>query len=378
MIFVSYSNLTLGLDIPIGGQLEEFLKQYFQPYWDWHSDEISGNECLGKLIVRVGAPNLDPPLDDEPWCVVDGSKGFLSCRGRMRDLVNVRQVELEPSGALVTSQPVARTVEVMGFDEKSLRIPSLRLIEDIFSNALQNRGAIFVHASAVVVDGRAVLFVGNKGAGKTTILAHCLGGFSVSKMANDTVCIWLDNGQPVARGWPTFFKAQAGTLATTPELARDFPFHAKGALDDDVELWSYYEKVALYPGEAAERFHSDIIAQSPLMAIVFSEFSRENIPNLERVSWSSEEAKLDDYLQGVRNPNHPEWLMYEPVDHQLFEAGLRRINLAFDAENVAAYRLFWAPSLDDLLTRLPELRPVNKTLALARTANRDFGRWQPI
>ena len=61
--------------------------------------------------------------------------------------------------------------------------------------ALLQRGAVVMHASAVVVDGRAAIFLGSRSTGKsTTAAAFHLDGYPV--LADDIVGIRLDDGSP--------------------------------------------------------------------------------------------------------------------------------------------------------------------------------------
>lgn len=91
-------------------------------------------------------------------------------------------------------------------DEQLVRLP---LLGAVLSVLLHQRGELVLHASAVAVDGEAVVFMGAKGQGKSTTAAalyaqgHCL-------IADDTVAISLDDqgrlivkpGFPQLKLWP--------------------------------------------------------------------------------------------------------------------------------------------------------------------------------
>jgi HPr Serine kinase C-terminal domain len=93
-----------------------------------------------------------------------------------------------------------------GADEQLVRLP---LLGSVLSVLLHQRGELVLHASAVTVDGEAVVFMGAKGQGKSTTAAalyaqgHCL-------IADDTVAISLDDqgrlivkpGFPQLKLWP--------------------------------------------------------------------------------------------------------------------------------------------------------------------------------
>jgi hypothetical protein len=89
-----------------------------------------------------------------------------------------------------------RTIEVEpapGLDDRLLAFP---LLGPVLAMTLHRRGALVLHASAVDVAGRAVAFLGNKGAGKSSIAAamieagHALLTDDVLALAQDGTGAW--------------------------------------------------------------------------------------------------------------------------------------------------------------------------------------------
>lgn len=82
---------------------------------------------------------------------------------------------------------------IEGVDPKHLSIP---LFGAVFATMLHMRGALVLHASAVVRDGQCVIFLGDKGAGKsTTAFTMISAGFEL--LSDDVVAIIFDeNGRP--------------------------------------------------------------------------------------------------------------------------------------------------------------------------------------
>lgn len=65
------------------------------------------------------------------------------------------------------------------------------------SIALPRRGCLILHSSAVAVNGRALVFAGQSGAGKSTIAAALAGAFShVDRLADELIIIGPDPGSP--------------------------------------------------------------------------------------------------------------------------------------------------------------------------------------
>jgi hypothetical protein len=259
-----------------------------------------------------------------------------------------------------------------------LRVPVLRVVEDLLTDRIQAGGGILIHASGVIADGRSVIAVGNKGAGKTSALCRWLHSFHVAKLANDNVCLELRDGLLLAHGWPAFFKVHVATVASVPELAGDFPAEHRDILDDHAALWDVYEKVALYPSQGAARFGADVDVQAPLAAIIMLRFGMDRAPGMERVDIDEVAGEMPVYLQGIQNPNHPPWLGIDPVRPETVRASLERVIDAVRVQDIPVYRLYWAPSLDDLLARVPELRATRKSLVACATAPRVADTYPPL
>ena len=86
-------------------------------------------------------------------------------------------------------------------DRRALNVAEYPFSEYVASRLLARRGAVELHASSIVVDERAYLFVGHSGAGKTTIsLLAEAGGASV--LSDDRTIVRIGPGGPVAWGTP--------------------------------------------------------------------------------------------------------------------------------------------------------------------------------
>ena len=77
-----------------------------------------------------------------------------------------------------------------------------------------------LHAAAFATSVGAVLLVGPKQAGKTTLLTHFLRCQQVSLIANDRVLVDVEPVPPIAFGVPTLVSVRKGTLELFPDLRR--------------------------------------------------------------------------------------------------------------------------------------------------------------
>ncbi len=103
-------------------------------------------------------------------------------------------------------------------DERLVRLP---LLGAVLAVLLHQRGKFVLHASAVALNGRVVVFVGEKGSGKSTMAAAlCRRGHEL--LADDIVAIDLEAGRPplVLSGFPQvklYSDVLVATLSKNPE-----------------------------------------------------------------------------------------------------------------------------------------------------------------
>ncbi|MGH9971330.1 MAG: hypothetical protein ACREBG_26540 [Pyrinomonadaceae bacterium] len=136
---------------------------------------------------------------------------------------------------------VARGTEIIidplpGVEERLLRLP---LLGTVFAVLLHQRGHLVLHASAVAINGESIVFIGNKGWGKST-MAAMLYGRGHQFIADDVVAVdFADSGCPmVMPGFPQF-KLYPEAVATSlgddyemlPELADGYEKRGRPARD---------------------------------------------------------------------------------------------------------------------------------------------------
>ncbi|ABD89406.1 hypothetical protein RPC_3877 [Rhodopseudomonas palustris BisB18] len=355
--------------------LWSFLDMYFSPYFEMVD---STGDALLALDVEVVIGACESRIDARQCSEVevDRSGGFLRCKGFWIDRGSTRMVHLDPFAVDVCIDRERRRAVVTGQDELTLRVPLLRIIEDACVAALESRGAVFIHASAVAVGAKAILLVGNKGSGKTTSLCRLLKLFDVSKLANDNVVLWLEDASVIVRGWPSFFKVAAATVATQEELTHLFPSALRHLLDHGDQLWKVYEKIAIYPTEAAELFDRQIQPQAVISTIILPRFGKDLVPRLTTISRDELCDEIGLYIQGSQNPNYTDWMGLGTVDRDSILAQL--INMLIAPSTMTALRMEWAPALDDLLTDVPDLRPRRSSLQASADPAGRASKWPAL
>lgn len=121
------------------------------------------------------------------------------------------------------------------------RIAVFRAVRELLvAGALAAEPSAQLHAAGVVVDGRAVLIAGPKGAGKTTLAVHLAVSHGCALVANDRVLVRRPEGAHFlgATGVPAVVTIRPGTLERLPSLASGLPAARDAARRSLAELAS--------------------------------------------------------------------------------------------------------------------------------------------
>jgi hypothetical protein len=146
----------------------------------------------GELTIEVAQEPLPLPHGEPVSALVgdDGQRFYAS-----HELDGRCLLELPPSGAFLLDPGALRVTVGIGDDDEALR--EHRIVSSTVCTLLAMRGDLVLHASAVAVEGRAVLFCGPTGRGKST-LAQALGQAGHGVLGEDGVAIDLAGGEPIA------------------------------------------------------------------------------------------------------------------------------------------------------------------------------------
>jgi|GEM_PF-4848877 len=176
--------------------------------------------------------------------------------------------------------------------QQAVQFEITRIIREMMTRALERKGFFLFHASAVEKDGKAILFCGEAGAGKTTMMLGLLDkGYHF--LANDRVLIGVENRKVKAITWP---KAIGITLATTMhfdpliEIYADlgslaFPQHHIHSLTLDKLEENEVDRVDLSVEELVTRFQTKFVHQAELdQVFLIDDFLPEQ--NFTQISYS--------------------------------------------------------------------------------------------
>lgn len=162
------------------------------------------------------------------------------------------------------------------------RLALMRVVRELAMQASLRRGAVFLHAAAFCVEGRALVIAGEKGAGKTTTLSWGLARIDEAGfVANDRVRLRAGPSGFEVRGMPTVLSFRPASLALLPELEaalrgeRGMAFHSRSEVRDreDLEPLAPFPdgRIGLKPRRYAELLGRPALYGAGAGAIVFPE-----------------------------------------------------------------------------------------------------------
>jgi hypothetical protein len=186
-------------------------------------------------------------------------------------------------------------------------VHAIRTVRNICEYLLGIQGFIKVHSSAVATPSGAILFVGDKFAGKTTsMIAAVLAGVG-DIMANDEVFIQPQKDSVMIRALPMAASIRSSTLRNffelNPLLLDPTSYHAENVSNEDATT---APQLYIRPNKLADLLGCKLIGSSTARWIVFPRFE---VPlqesRLRAVSNSVGMARLTTHV--ILEPNDPFW-----------------------------------------------------------------------
>jgi hypothetical protein len=200
---------------------------------------------------------------------------------------------------------------------------TLQLVFHEIAAIRARRTDLDLHAAAIEAGGRAVVIVGPKRAGKTTLSFHLLRSGRCRWIANDRAFVGnADRAAFTIRGMPTAVKIQPPMLHDFPELRRGLrnverPYlHAVNevagaSLDEEIDGSAEF---ALSPAQLARQLNVKPLASAPLAAIVFPQIRPETAGfAVERLATAEVSAGIWANLYGKPSGRH-EPTLFEELD----------------------------------------------------------------
>ncbi|MDR7152044.1 hypothetical protein J2W49_004020 [Hydrogenophaga palleronii] len=215
--------------------------------------------------------------------------------------------------------------------------------------ALWRRDARFscmLHASAVIVHGAAWLFLGNKGAGKSTLFIDSVLRHGATPLSNDRVLLDSFDGRTIW-SWPSYLSYCEGTILDYPELGQVFDAALEGVEPPSARLYrrSYEQahKRIVPPFHFNEVLGRHYARSAPIAGVVCAQLQPGHADGLTVISTrrTSQMAisEIADAVFSGDDPDFPAWHgvrssidanAVEPALEWLAEADVPLLNIVLD------------------------------------------------
>ena len=203
-----FAELVIGYSSPDGGTRFELPPEYeeFRVGDDVPAD-FDVEWRIGRFAVPPGAPDLGTEVWDH-WRLGAGEDAMVFYRTRERRPWAMIRADWARQRATVVQDAEALGSAVAD-------IGTYPLSEILATRLLTRTGAANLHASAAVFDGRAHLFVGHSGAGKTTISEIAIGE-GAAVLSDDRTIVAVREGRGIAWGTPWHGTGRRSSSRTAP------------------------------------------------------------------------------------------------------------------------------------------------------------------
>ena len=359
---VSYAGLIIKLTAT--AELMDRVRVDLQPFFRL-IDSDTDAEAVADLTMWPNTATSIQDWDRLPQTVIDVDTSLyphLASRGIRYEGVGGHAVRIEATGSFFIFKSSVLKIEGFQSDPVLALRDCVRLIKGLFTQAIERAGGLQLHSSSVVVDGEAVLIIGDMWQGKTTLLLELMSSFEVAQMSCDTTVLRIDEfGRVRAYGWPSPFSVSHGTLADHPSLYGFFPEERRTVQYS--ELWAQGKKTVLTSEQVVRAMGSSIVPTAEgIRLCLVSRFRPAGTIGVQPID-SVEEFR--QYLRamylGSRDPIYHNWHGFIEVDDAAIEENVARV-----ADLLAASCdircMTWAPSAESMLSTLPALAPFHRHL----------------
>ncbi|MFJ2466758.1 hypothetical protein [Pseudomonas sp. NPDC087615] len=203
MIRLESCDRTIYLDADLPGLLPMLQRILSPGIAVTQSDARPDNALLISVSIDSRLMTWTVP-GDAPSYIIDQGKITFSLEDiRQRSAIYVKHAD---DGAapirLCTTDEMEWRMTISSASPADLR-GMVRLVRYIFGSMLFRCGVQFLHASAVAVNGKAYLFAGNSGSGKSSLMFKCCAELGGAFISDDLVCLWVNaQNELIISGWP--------------------------------------------------------------------------------------------------------------------------------------------------------------------------------
>jgi hypothetical protein len=303
--------------------ITDWSARYFGPWW--HAAEVPAESlCAGAMITAAVDTGQ---YHDASWAVTTAPHTSIEyARAQLlvaRDVAGgVVRATCPKQTLAYRSVPATGRLDVLGCQTEDVATATARLAREMVRGQLLRDGWAVLHASAVVADdGRTVLTLGGKGAGKTTtaLALASRGGYGL--LANDRVFVRPnDRGSVDVLPWPSaaaiglgllqalgWFEEARERVAAGESLhpTQDARVTAAIQSGSHVPLWEGGKelKAQIFPDQFPSWFGVPLATKGEAAALVFPRIQAGAVPAEESTGRSLSDA---DFMSGKTEDRYPD------------------------------------------------------------------------
>lgn len=308
----------------------EWSRHYLGPYFYSTDDHGLHDYTVGSFVGKAFPSNLEKHIGEDLPSKTVGI--YLRQTGNEfandLDQGSVFMIQSLRGSHIYLHSRIGRTILFLsrGSEDRGQleegRLVVARILRDLITKRLEEKGFVMLHGGAVAFDDdHGIGILGDKGAGKTSLVIGLLSSKKARFISNDKVLVGDLNGCLVMVGWPTTPSIAVGTMSCYDQF-RQFFFSVDGTIYPQLKfspnpeylnkppevLWKVSEKLELTPRELAALFNVDICVSSEISGLFFpsisvdSEEIRINELDEKRSRVRIEESFLLD------DPDYPDFL----------------------------------------------------------------------
>lgn len=212
-------------------------------------------------------------------------------------------LHIKVDDTIIVINYIEKNISIYGESIQQLQKYSRLIIRDVIQKTFENSGGVFFHAASVInpKTGKSIVLLGDKGAGKTTILLELLAKYKYEKHCLDRIFFKKNENIIDSYQWPTLFNVGIGSLSRYEDLKylvpdkynRDYCFN---------DFWQIEEKVTIEPKDLKYSFGKPIAEVEMLI------FPYRDLKKPTRIRKLEKNEILSELEKSCFSPNDPNFI----------------------------------------------------------------------
>lgn len=307
---IEFMDTALNIDVDdnnlyLLGNVFNLFKSHFDFYEQSHEKAVATISFQHIDSFRENSFGLDTCVYDDIVMRTSSMPRF-RLSSRHYSLGALELYDCRDSRTIIIFNKAKKAIDIYASEESDIQI--IELIRDLIIKNQESRGTMILHAAAAAKDGKAVVIIGGKGAGKSTTLLELILRHGYKMVSGDKLFLRLDQqGGVDIIGWPDYPHLGVGTIQKHEHLR----YIAEKYYCDDIDAMDKSSKILINPeifaNESGVMFEK---GQYKLEKIIFPSFadieetsfvklqepSSEKVTSQLEFKWDFPQARWHSYI----------------------------------------------------------------------------------